>query len=59
LAVGILDDSACVQTCPTECRIFGDLDDPQSQAAQIIAEKKARPLLADKDLEPSVFYVGA
>ena len=57
-----LDDGlepACVQTCPTECRVFGDLDDPQSKVAQIIAEKKARPLLADKGLEPSVFYVGS
>jgi Fe-S-cluster-containing dehydrogenase component len=46
-------------TCPTECRIFGDLDDHQSKVSQIIAEKKAHPLLADKGLEPSVFYVGS
>lgn len=52
-------DPACVASCPTECRIFGDLDDPQSKVARIIAEKKARPLLPEKGLAPAVYYAGA
>jgi molybdopterin-containing oxidoreductase family iron-sulfur binding subunit len=53
------NDPACVPTCPTECRTFGDLDDRQSKVSKVIAEKKARPLLADKGLDPSGFYIGS
>lgn len=46
----------CVTACPTSVRTFGDLDDPNSEISQKIAELNAQPI--DGDLTKSkVFYV--
>ncbi len=50
---------ACVSVCPTECRIFGDLDDPASEVAQIAAREMARVRKPEKATIPKVFYIGA
>src|SRR5205085_744131 len=50
---------ACVSVCPTECRIFGDLDDPSSEVAQIAAREMARVRKPEKGTIPKVFYLGA
>ncbi len=50
-------DPACVATCPTDARIFGDLDDPQSKARQLIDERGGKPPLPEKNTKPKVFYV--
>lgn len=48
---------ACVVTCPTEARIFGDLDDPASKARQLIQERRGRQPLPEKNANPRVFYI--
>jgi len=50
---------ACVIVCPTECRIFGDLDDPQSQVARIAQHEAFTVRKPEKGTGPKIFYLGA
>jgi len=50
---------ACVSVCPTECRIFGDLDDPTSRVAQIVAREQFTVRKPEKGTGPKVFYLSA
>jgi Fe-S-cluster-containing dehydrogenase component/formate-dependent nitrite reductase membrane component NrfD len=50
---------ACVSVCPTECRIFGDLDDPSSAVAKIALMEAMSVRKPEKGTIPKVFYLGA
>lgn len=48
---------ACVATCPTNARIFGDLDDPDSAPSILIRKRDGRQPLPEKNTRPKVYYV--
>ena len=48
---------ACMDLCPARARHWGDLDDPQSEIAQLVASRRYEQLLEDKGTKPSVYYL--
>ena len=52
-------EPACVSTCPTKTRIFGDLDDPKSELNRLLkANKSVRVVNARTDTDPNIYYLG-
>ena len=48
----------CVELCPAGALVFGDLDDPQGEAARIIAENHTETLLPESGCKENVVYIG-
>ena len=48
---------ACVQTCPTEALVFGNLKDPGSKVSQLVKDPRTYQVLAHLNTKPAVFYL--
>ena len=51
------DLPACVVTCPTKARVFGDINDPESDAGRALARGNyVRVINMDTDIRPNIYY---
>jgi len=51
------EEPACVATCPTKARVFGDLNDPRSRVSELAErEKLVRVVCPSINTEPNIYY---
>ena len=48
---------ACIETCPPEALIFGDLNDPQSAISKVIARRENFQPHVELGTDPNVYYL--
>jgi Fe-S-cluster-containing dehydrogenase component/formate-dependent nitrite reductase membrane component NrfD len=57
LEVGL--EPACVIVCPERAIVAGDLDDPRTEIARLVAREQVEVRKPEQGTRPKVFYVGA
>lgn len=51
-------EPACVEACPTDAILFGDLNDPESKISKAVAENAVQVIKPESGTNPYVFYIG-
>jgi Fe-S-cluster-containing dehydrogenase component len=51
------EQPACVAVCPTHCMHFGDLDDPNSEVAKLLASRRNHALLPEAGTQPRIYFL--
>ena len=50
-------EPACVRNCVGKARIFGDLNDPNSEVSKLIKNNPTKVLKPDEKTEPNIYYI--
>jgi tetrathionate reductase subunit B len=50
-------EPACVKTCIGKSRIFGDIEDPDSQVSKLLRENYSYKLKSSSGTEPRIYYI--
>jgi len=50
-------NTACVESCPTDAMVFGDMDNPKSEVSELAEGRRAFKLLEDLGTKPKVIYL--
>lgn len=51
-------EPACVEICPVNARIFGDLNDPGSEVSKLIRDNPVDVMKSGLGTRPQVYYIG-
>ena len=47
----------CIEVCPGRARVFGDLNDPESEVSQLVAHAPVTQVRPDFGTDPKVYYI--